>query len=183
MLILVDVDDTVANLVERWLEKYNYFYHDDLKKSDIRSWAIHEYVKPECGRDIYGFLSTGSMYDDIKPIEGALDGIQALRDLGHRVVFVTSYFNEQKVLWLQRHGLLIDYPYKDGRWQTARDVIMANDKSMIKGDLLIDDRTENIQSFRVHNTGILFTQPWNESFPALKRADDWTEVVALVKWL
>jgi len=183
--ILVDMDDTVANLVETWLERYNLLYHDDLKKSDIKSWAIHEYVKPEVGRRIYDLLSTGSIYDDVKPIEGALQGIQTLRDMGHRVVFVTSYFNEQKVFWLQRHGLLIDYPYKDGRWQTARDVIMTNDKNMILGDLLIDDRPDNLENFR--GGAILFTQPWNERlvYPEAGRANNWKEIIEIVKrrWL
>lgn len=179
--ILVDVDDTVADLVSSWLEKYNSTYNDSLTKSAIKSWAIHEYVKPEVGRLIYDLLSTGCIYDDVKPIEGALQGIQALRDLGHRVVFVTSHFNDKKVFWLQQHGLLVDYPYKDGRWQTSRDVIMTNDKSMILGDLLIDDRPANLATFR--GGVVLFTQPWNESlaYPESGRANNWKEVISIVK--
>ena len=176
MLILVDVDDTTLDLHGEWItNRYNRDYNDNLIRSSVKTWNVDYYVKPECGKKIYDYLKQNNLYSNVKPIDYAVWGIQRLRDLGHRIVFVTAYFNEQKVECLHNNGLLKEYPYNDGRWNTATDVIMANDKSLIKGDILIDDRYENVEKF---GSGIIFSQPWNEScgnkFP---RLGGWIDIV------
>ena len=52
MKILVDVDGVCADLHMTWLHRYNTDYDDHLIHSDITRWAIHEFVKPECGTKI-----------------------------------------------------------------------------------------------------------------------------------
>lgn len=174
--ILVDADDTTLDLHTEWIQnRYNVDYKDNLLRSMVKTWNIDKYVKPECGRKIYDYLKDKDLYASVKPIEFAVFGVQRLRELGYRVIFVTAYFNEQKVECLHNHGFLKEYPYNDGRWNTATDVIMANDKSLIKGDLLIDDRYENVKSF---GSGIVFNQPWNESSPNhFPRVSTWLDIV------
>lgn len=178
MIILVDVDDVTLDLNTEWLRCYNKDYDDNLTRSKIKTWALDKYVKKECGRKIYDYLKNKDLYSNIKPVAGAVEGVQKLRDLKHRVIFVTAYFNEQKVKCLHDNGLLREYPYNDGRWNTATDVIMANDKSLIKGDYLIDDRTENLDKF---GSGFVFNQPWNQTceFP---RFYNWEDIVNYFQW-
>lgn len=158
--VLVDVDGVTADSHKTWLNFYNQDYHDWLTFDKIKSWGIHQYVKPECGRKIYDYLRRPDFYDNTLPVMGAVEGVGLLRRLGYKVVFVSAGMFPAKVDWLAREGFLVDFPYADHRPETARDVILCNDKSMIRGDYLIDDYPGNLAEFP--GKRILFDQPWNE---------------------
>lgn len=168
-----DVDDVALGLTPEWLSRYNWDWNDNLLSSQITSWNIHKFVKPECGNRIYEYLNDPDLYSHVKPMEGAVKGVEILRQLGYRVIFITAYFNTPKIEALHNHGFLTEYPYNDGRWNTACDVVMANDKSLIKADILIDDKHANLESF---GSGLIFDQAWNQdsTFP---RVYNWNDIV------
>ena len=174
--ILVDVDGVVADTHVSWLVRYNRDFNDDLTPSEITRWAMHEFVKPECDKKIYDYLSLPDFYDDCPPIAGAMWGIVALRAFGHRVVFVSAGLHENKVIWLAKLGFLREFPYKnDPRPTTAKDIILANDKSLIRADYMIDDREANFDGFV--GEGLLFTQPWNQDSNYKYRMNDWCDII------
>jgi len=168
MIILCDVDGVVADLLSEWVRRYNAKYDDDLSPEDITEWDMHRNVKPECGTDIHNFLRMPNLYSMVEPIPGALEGIQELRRRGHRVVFVTAAVvgsMDQKARWLKRHGFLTD----------LNDLIVAQDKSLVQGQVLIDDGAHNIETFPGY--ALLYKAPHNEQFVWPFRADDWAEVI------
>lgn len=179
MNIAVDVDEVVASLIPAWLNAYNGDYNDSLTSDEIISWSIHDFVKPSCGRKIYEYL-TPQLYDVVEPVAGALEGILKLRELGHRVLFVTSTpqgCEGAKLAWLKRHGFLSDGGlYGDGR--VYPDYIDCSDKNLIKADLLIDDRIENVLGFS--GPAMLFDRPHNRTalVSGIKQSVyDWADVV------
>lgn len=181
-IVLVDMDGVLADTHFSWLQMYNRDWHDNLRTKDITRWALHEFVKPECGRRVYDYLERPEFYDFTPIIENALYGVNALRALGHRVIVVSAGFYQSKVLWLSNNGFLNEFPYKnDYRPFTALDLILCNDKSLIKGDYLIDDRLENVVQFTRNGIGILFTQPWNENRAIPNRANNWMDVIEYFK--
>jgi 5'(3')-deoxyribonucleotidase len=54
----IDLDDTLNELLNKWLYDYNQKYSDNLKRDDVIDWDWTKFVKPECGKDIYKFLHT-----------------------------------------------------------------------------------------------------------------------------
>lgn len=176
--ILVDIDGVVADTHKSWLEMYNKDWYDSLQVKDITRWALHEFVNPECGRKIYEYLERPDFYDSTPIMENALWGVLALRALRHRVIFVSAGFYQSKVEWLGRNRFLNEFPYKnDFRATTALDVVLCNDKTLIKGDYLIDDRLENVVQFSKVGIGILFTQPWNDQHAVPNRVSNWFDIV------
>jgi 5'(3')-deoxyribonucleotidase len=144
VIILCDVDGVVADLGAEWVRRYNERWDDSLTQDDITGWGIEKYVKPECGKKIFDILHEPGLYLDVPDIVGAVEGVKALRKAGHRVVFVTSCVDgsiDQKVDWLRRHGLLKQ------KYVAGKDFIAANDKSLIRGDMLIDDAPHNLENF------------------------------------
>lgn len=162
-IIAVDVDGVVANIHSPWLERYNRDYDDNLTAKDIKSWGISEYVKVACGEEIYSYLSDPTLYDDVTPVLDALYGVNLLRKMDYRVVFVTdaSVHPGQKMRWLQDWGFLSD----------VKDYYEARDKSLIASDYLIDDRIFNVQN--AHGRGIIFAQEWNKYLLGYPRLFDW----------
>lgn len=171
--ILVDVDAVVADLMPVWLSLYNKDFNDKLEPKDIFKWSIHEIVKPECGTDIFGYLELPNLYDEVKPIDGAISGVHWLRQHAYDVRFVTSGVFESKIRWLGRHGLLLGENYL-----YSPDVVVTHDKSVINADIMIDDNIKNCQNFK--GKSILFAQPWNDENSHFFRADNWADVIQYI---
>lgn len=168
MIVLVDVDSTVANLMPEWLRLYNNDYSDNLTVDKITDWEMTNFVHPDCGKNIYSYLFLDTLYDNVKPIDGALEGLQFIESLGHRVVFVSSgVYAYPKYQWMERNKFNV------GKY--GSNYIVCHDKSLINGNLLIDDGVHNIQAFN-HWQSILFDQPWNRNFNWEFRAKSWSEV-------
>jgi hypothetical protein len=123
---------------------------------------------------------TSDLYREIEPIEGALYGINQLRQKGHTVLFATSVLRGcegAKLDLLKRHGFIDQGGvYGDGRIHS--DYFEAYDKSRIRGDILIDDRDQNVIDFPGH--AILFDQAHNRNLDWKYRAKSWIDVVRLV---
>lgn len=169
MRIICDVDDVLADLLVVWLEKYNRDYDDNLILDNITAWDITQFVKPECGKKIFSYLSHPDLYDTVEPVPGAVEGVQALLDAGHEVIFVSAEYTDSKAAWMVRNGF-IDKPGK---------LIGCRDKSLVMADLIIDDNFDTISSF--HGYGILFDRVHNREYETDVRVAGWPEVIKRVE--
>jgi 5'-nucleotidase len=171
-IILVDVDYVTARTHEQWLKRYNDEFEDNLRMEDVKSWGIDQYVKPVCGKQIYKYLRDTDLYDNVLPVEGALWGVNTLRSMGHRVVFLSAGIHIGKLDWLLKHKFI----------ETEKDLIIAQDKSLINSEFLIDDGWHNIESFK-QGIGLLFDAPHNRQFDYSLRVCDWKGVVEMIYFL
>ncbi|MEM0933868.1 MAG: 5'(3')-deoxyribonucleotidase, partial [Bacteroidota bacterium] len=71
---------------------------------------------------------------------------------------------KEKSDWLDEH-----FPFIP--WQRR---ILCGDKQILKGDILIDDRSYNLKRFT--GRSILFTSPHNVNTTGLERGDSWLEI-------
>jgi 5'(3')-deoxyribonucleotidase len=165
-IVGIDVDDTIAKLVSRWLQYYNFDHNDVLQESDIKDWNIGDYTK--IGSKMYDYLKLPNLYDDILPEKNSFFGVSTLRNMGYRVIFVTASTPEQtnaKYIWLQKHGLITK----------REDYFEALDKSLIACDYLVDDRPENV--IKAYGKGVIYTKEWNKYLTGYPRVNNWIEVV------
>lgn len=128
-----------------------------------------------------------NLFEDIKPVKGAVPALNRLSAEGVRIRIAThrlfiSYFHEQAVSqtvrWLDRHGI----PY----W----DLCFIEDKSAIAADIFVEDTFKNLQL--LHSQGrspkgnpirtICFTNSTNKGYLAPDlRADSWVEAESLIR--
>lgn len=173
-VILVDVDDVTADLMGAWLMLYNKKYNDNLKRSEITDWDISLFVKPECGKKIYEWVENPEIYDIIKPVKNALFSVNKLRENNNRVVFVTASTigaAGRKFKWLNDNGFNVP----------LADYIEVLDKSLIRGDILLDDGKHNCESTTA--TPYIFTQAWNRKFQFEHRVKDWDDFIQQMEQL
>jgi 5'-nucleotidase len=164
LTIAVDVDEVCADLLGEWLRRYNVDYGDNLTVDDATDWDLTKVVKPECGQDIYRYLHEGIIYSNVLPIPGARPAVYELLSMGHRVVYATAckglHSAQRKQEWLLRWGFLTEK-------NVYRDFIPITDKSLVRADILFDDRWENVSSFK--GCGVLVTRKHNLLAPAWHR--------------
>lgn len=171
-IVFVDVDDVCCLLSPVWLSLYNRDYNDNLTDEDITDWNIHQFVKPECGLKIYDYLKDRRIYDTVIPRVDAKWGVDQLRELGYRVLFATSCPAEvagRKFYWLREWGFI----------KKERDYIEIRDKSLLRGNFMIDDSYDNVRGFTGY--GYLLTRPWNKKFQWYNRVSDWQEFIHIMK--
>jgi 5'(3')-deoxyribonucleotidase len=170
MIILVDVDGVIAPIHIKWIELINKTFGDKLTEDDIDCWdAIM--TKSKGGVRVFDLLPY--VYENTKPTKGALDGIKALRDMKHKVVFVTNGIFLQKIEWIFDNGFSV------AKSRTSpSDIIIASDKSLIIGDVLIDDYYMN---FGNRNYPILFNARWNEHINGYPRAFTLEDAVHMIE--
>lgn len=181
LTIALDVDGVTADLYPELFRLYNIDYDDNVTVEtampayDYTTW----HIKPECGAKILRYFDLANLYDNINPVSGALEGVKYLRDLGHRIVFNSSCFidrSDDKLKWLIKHGFLKESKafYPDWIGNIA-------DKSLIRADVMIDDRPENVREFK--GIGIIFDQPYNKKALADGRLHGWNEVAKVASEL
>ena len=164
----VDMDDTINSLVERWIEKYNEDYDDNVKIEDIKSWDIGDYTK--AGKDFYKYLGDGETFKNLSIKEGAAEVIEKLCE-NNEVYIVTANTSyntgvcDDKVNFIKK--FMPFFPIKN--------IIFINNKSLLDLDVLIDDGLHNFEEFK--GTRVVFDRPWNQDYSKPSKYDwrivDW----------
>lgn len=176
IVVGVDVDMVMANTFPVWLERS--------VRTLGRAYAMKDIYGEAANKDeeFIALLSDPTLYDTVRPVAGALDGIAALHSDGFRTVFVSSNvmkMRDAKVEWLMRWGALPQTNRQQPDW------IDAHDKSLIEVDILIDDLPKNLERFG--KRAVLFNYPYNHRARRNEglwtRVDSWTEVPAIVRFL
>lgn len=193
-MIALDVDEVLADFLAKMIEYHNQEYGTSLKRSDFYTydwWHVWGGTADEAFHKLYQFMLS-PMNDEVMPILGAVEGVRALKEAGHRLAVITgrpkqvSYLTEE---WLERWfaGLIDEFH--------STDMHIFNHGSDSKGtlcrdlhaDLLIDDMYkygEECTQFSV--PFFLFDSPWNRDYqlkPSMRRVKSWSEITEKVKKL
>lgn len=187
MIIFIDVDGTVADTIPAAIEDANKHLHDrncihieDITDHEIaRCAGLDAYQKEEL---VYALGGRGGLcYSDVRPIPGALKGVKALREMGHRIVFVTAGHPDritEKRSWLERHGFLLKDSWNFDPETTK--LLWCCDKGLLKGDALIDDSPVQLGRFLESNPdehGFLIPQPWSAHDSEVSAETTWDWLV------
>ena len=170
MNIGIDCDDVVCDLGNAWILKYNQDYDDNLKIENITQWDVSQFVKKECGKQIFEYFNDPVLYLNCSEIPNSLKCINILKSQGHKILFVSACMPktmEAKYNWLYNHEYI----------DSIQEFIHIYDKSFINVEILLDDKPNTIKNFP--RIGVLFSKPWNTS-QALDRVDDWEGFVRFV---
>ncbi|MDO4488132.1 MAG: hypothetical protein Q4B67_03485 [Eubacteriales bacterium] len=173
LTILVDMDDTIENLLDRWLDLLNERYGLDKKRDDITDWAMGQFFPGIPEEELLNVEQEKGFWDEVKPIEGAVEGLKKLIDDGHEVYIVTNA-SYQGLRERMDNCLFKYFPYL--KW---KNVIVTTNKHLIKGDVLIDDALHNHAGGEYKH--ILMDAPYNRSFDAeaagYVRVHNWSEIL------
>jgi len=174
-IALIDADGVTIGLLSEWLNLYNIDYGDNLSPNDITAWELDRFVKPECGKKIYKYLEYPNLYDNAKLLPHAATNIKLLRYWGIKVVFLSAgIYCIGKYNLRKREGLI----------QSESEMIVASDKSLVRGDFMIDDYHKNIDAFYECNPngiGILYNAPYNIEQEGYIRAGTWNEASFIIR--
>lgn len=137
------MDSIIVSLTQTWLDAYNKDHEDTVTMEDIKTWNVSNHVK--IGQKINDYLYKDGFFLDLPAIEGAIETLKKIQDLGHNVYIVSSpswpgTSASDKITWARKHLPFIN----------KRNIFLCHQKHMVKGDILIDDSPDNLKMYKQH---------------------------------
>lgn len=160
--ILVDIDSTTADFDPYLLAKYNELYPTKpINESEIfvehdgfRNHAIHD---PRYAQELNRIMRLPGFFRHIPIIDGAKRAITEMISKNISIYFVSiptidnTTCADDKFRWIEEHF---------GKEMTKR-LILTSDKSLVKGDFLIDDWTYVKKTIKPEWIHLLYTTKYN----------------------
>lgn len=179
MIILIDMDDTIEQLLRAWLKGVNDRYGYSARYADITSWDVSAPYPGLTKEQVYAIPDEPGFWGTVEPIEGAAEAIRRFMDEGHEVYIVTA------TPYISVVEKMEDLLFRWFPFITWDQVIIAKRKQLIRGDVLIDDGIHNLEGGDYIK--ILMTAPHNRSYDAegngMIRVNSWKEIEKVIDGL
>lgn len=169
MRILLDIDGPCADFVGHLLERCG----AHLPPSMVTEWNILNFLSPENTTRAKILLQDENFWAEIPVVPEALEGVERL-ERKHEVFFATSpwiscsTWEKTRRVWVAEYFRIPAYR-----------IVFANDKGLLGGDVLIDDRPQNLENWREYNRegmAFLYSMPHNSRFSWPHRGG-WPEII------
>ena len=168
MLILLDQDGVLADFERGFLDKWRKQFPNEIyvPLDERTSFSLRDDYPQHLGEQIYNIFTAEGFILSLLPIEGAIAGVNELVALGHEVRICTSPFSQYKNCVGEKYAWVEKYFGK----QFTKKIILSKDKTLIKGDILIDDNPNPKGILVPEWEHVLFDQPYNRSVRGKCRA-------------
>lgn len=168
MRIFVDMDEVIADTYGAHIELYNEKYKAQLTKEECMGGDVWEFVPKEYQQYIHEQNRQRGFFSKLKVIEDSQKVLEALNK-EHEVYIASAAMQfpqslEEKSIWLDEHFPFITWEHR----------ILLGHKFVLKGDVLIDDRSFNLDTF--DGRALQFSSPHNINTNGFERVENWKEI-------
>lgn len=168
MTLFVDMDEVLADTYVAHIERYNQDFNENLTIEDFTGGEVWEHVPKDRQESVRKHTYTNGFFRSLKPIK---DSQRLIKELSRKYeVYIASAAMQfpnsliEKSEWLDEFFPFINWKKR----------ILCGDKHILKGDILIDDRSYNLAHF--DGRPLLFTSPHNIGTNGYERVNTWQEV-------
>lgn len=170
---LIDCDEVLCDFLTPAFDVLYLMTGTRRTAHDLTTWGLFPPFDTKHREAFEKHIRNAGFCSSLHPLPGAVEGLRLLQEVAD-VFIVTApthgphwYF--ERVEWLKRH---FDIP--------AKSVHQAYHKSHVNGDLLVDDKLQNIVSWaEEHPNGkpFLWGQPYNKDARNFTRVLSWAPVI------
>ena len=86
MIILVDMDDTIENLIKAWVEGVNETYGCRAAYEDVTEWDVSKAFPGLTWEQVYAVPMRPGFWDTVDVIPGAPEALKRMMDAGHSLL-------------------------------------------------------------------------------------------------
>lgn len=177
-IIACDMDDTIEQLLQAWIQWLNNKYNYSVKYSDIKDWKMSISFPELSHEQLIEPLLIEEFWLTVNPMRDAIVYIKKLIEEGFPFYIVTS--SHPKNVLFKSNFLDKYFPFID-----KNNVIIIHKKQLIRCTVLIDDGTHNIVGPYI---GILKDSTHNRNFnendfPHIYRGHCWKEIYEIIHQL
>lgn len=172
MVVYLDMDEVLADTYSAHIDIYNRDYRENLTLAECMGYEVWQCVPEERRQSVRDHARTEGFFSALNPIEGSIQVVEELSKK-HEVYIASAAMQfpnslREKSDWLDAYFPFIPWQHR----------ILLGHKHVLQGDILIDDRTFNLQRFK--GRPLLFTSPHNIHENHFERVHNWEEIAQLL---
>lgn len=166
-VVLIDQDGVLAKYDKRILEVVAGEFPDEpkLKEDTLVLFDTHLHYSPQNQDEINRIALRQGFFENLEPMEGAIEALHDLLSSGYNVRICTApkkifrYCVTEKLAWIEKHL---------GKEFVTRTII-TRDKTLVRGNILIDDKPEVTGTAKPEWEHILYDRSYNRDVPGKRR--------------
>lgn len=163
-VILLDYDDVLFDFLGEIINEYNRKMNTSIKTTDITSWDLSEAGDIHIFMDI---IKDSSLWKRMKEKNNAMRVVQRLINDGRWTVLICTACTTLDEYIVKVRTIEEKLPGFD-----TSKIISCTDKHLIRGDVLIDDKVENLIKCSPYMNCILMDMPHNTDCKYFQRIKD-----------
>jgi len=178
--IMIDMDDVIVS--GGFLYLLNEFMHTNYKEEDFKSFYMQDVLPNK--KDFFNYFFNKNLYDYGTLKDGVVEALQELSK-NYEIYICTAYIFKEAP---EGSSVILKYKYdyllKHFPFLNPNKFIFTGDKSIVNGDIKIDDRVENLENA---TTKLLFTAYHNKNISKeellkkqIVRVNNWKEIKNLL---
>jgi len=167
IVVLLDMDGTVVD----WDSGFRKAWANRSTIDRTRSYAMEECVPEEFKDEAKKIMMAPGFFRHLPPFPNAVQKVKSMEHAGFQIWFCTSPLLgnptccQEKLEWIQEHF---------GEEYVKR-VILCQDKTTVRGDILIDDKPKITGLHHPTWQQCLFDAPYNQDRTDLPRMSEWSD--------
>ena len=178
MVILVDMDDTIECLLDAWCCWLNKTHGTTVRPEDVTDWDISNFFPSLTRDEVFAPLYINAFWATVKPKPDAMEYLWKIHENGDEIYILTSS-NSETIKSKFDYVIRRYFP-----WIPWSNVIIASNKQMVLGDVLVDDGIHNLIGGGYEK--ILMTAPHNKYIDLsassdIRRANSWSDVYNIIQ--
>lgn len=157
-VILLDSDDVITACLRGVVKAYNEAHNTNFKTANCDVWDLTQFFNCDL-ESVMEIFRTPGFFEELAPKKGATKTIKDLiKSTKYDLLCVTATSDEdgselvEKIKWFKKY-----IP----EFNTKR-IIACQDKHFIRGDIIVDDKVENLDSCAPYMQCILMDSPTNK---------------------
>ncbi len=181
----IDLDETIVDLIDPFLNYYNKETGTNFTKEDIYDYDIWKIInaKEEEAKELGRRFYISEHFDNLKPFEGAVDSIKKIKEYSELFIVTARYgiAKDKTQKWLDKHlNGLISEVFFTSDYSGEKGLTKEQICKKYSLDCLLDD-DPNV-ALKCTNAGIsliLFNRKWNQNINHEKiiRVNSWQEAL------
>ena len=167
MIVLVDMDDVLADFDGEFYKRWTVLHPE--KQITPPEERKSFYIKDESPEEYRQFISeintTPGFIRSLPVIPGSLEGIKEIANCRHKIFICTAPLNAYQNCVLEKYEWIEEHL----GFEWTKKLILTKDKTLIHGDILIDDKPEVKGVVNPVWEHVVFDKPYNRKTSHARR--------------
>lgn len=165
--------DFEAAFLKEWQKKFP--KHPQIPLEKRKTFYVRDDYPKELEIDVESIFTSPGFFQNLPVIAGGKQALIKMQDLRYEVFICTRLISKYENCILEKYHWIS----KNLGYEWTKRVIVAKDKTLIYGNILIDDRPEQVGLKEPTWTHVIFDRPYNRNVKDKRRItwDNWQQIL------